>query len=296
MEEAAKSQLKAQFAKSAGFRETARLMTEGFLMGFLEEESRMGDHAKQILASDGDFFSLSEGFSHLRMLYELQELYQVEDGPELEALIGDCFQKIAQLLPSMAQIPAEQEQQCIDCCLSLYQITGRQKFSRFRPIFLETLHRLLGQRNIQPGLEGAAMGLIYGCDASFSAQIQETAAGYLTGTGEMQKKSAAYLRGLFCTARDMVFAGERFLAMIDELLGGLSAEAFMALLPELRRAFGYFTPLETDRIAREAAQLHGVKKKELLTGRMVSPLEFEYGEQLDAYGRKRMEEVYSREQ
>ena len=291
VEEAAKSQLRIQFAKSTSFRESARLMTEGFLMGFLEEESHMGDHAEHVLAADGDFFSLSDGFSHLRMLYELQELYQVEDGPELEALIGDCFQKIAQLLPSMAQISAEQEQQFIDCCLSLYQITSRLKFSQFRPVFLETLHRLLGQQNIQPGVEGAAMGLIYGCDGSFGARIQETASGYLTGTGEKQKKSAAYLRGLFCTARDMVFTGERFLAMIDELLGNLSAEAFMALLPEFRRAFGYFTPLETDRIAREAAQLHGVKKKELLGGRIVSPLELEYGQQLDAYGRKRMTEV-----
>ena len=291
VEEAARSQLLGQFAKSTGFRETARLMTEGFLMGFLEEENHMGDHAKQVLASDGDFFSLAEGFSHLRMLYELQELYQVNDGPELEELIGDCFQKIVQLLPSMAQVPKEQEQQCIDSCLSLYQITGRPVFQRFRPVLVETLHRLLERKGIQPGLEGAVMGLIYGCDSSFANRIQEAAAGYLTGTGEMQLKSAAFLRGLFCTAKDMVFTGEHFLAMIDQLLGDLSAEQFMMLLPELRMAFGYFTPLETDRIAGEAAELHGVRKKALLSGRKVNPLEFQYGQQLDAYGRKRMEEV-----
>lgn len=291
VEEAARSQLLDQFSKSTGFRETARLMSEAFLMGFLEEESHMGDHARQVLVTDGDFFSLSEGFSHLRMLYELQELYQVEDGPELEELIGDCFQKIVQLLPSMAQVPDDQEQNCIDSCLSLYQITGRSAFKQFRPVLLETLHRLLGQKDIRPRLEGAAMGLIYGCDSDFAAQIQKTASGYLMGTGEMQLKSAAFLRGLFCTARDMVFTGERFLNMIDGMLGDLSAEAFMTLLPELRMAFGYFTPLETDRIAREAAQLHGISKSALLTGRKVSPLELEYGEQLDAYGRERMAEV-----
>lgn len=291
VEEAARSQLLGQFAKSISFREAARLMTEGFLMGFLEEENHMGDHAKQVLASDGDFFSLSEGFSHLRMLYELQELYQVNDGPELETLIGDCFQKIVQLLPAMAQVPKEQEQQCIDSCKSLYQITGRPVFQRFRPVLVETLHRLLEREGVQPGLEGAVMGLIYGCDSSLCLRIQETAAGYLTGTGEMQLKSAAFLRGLFCTAKDLVFTGEHFLAMIDQLLGDLSAEQFMMLLPELRMAFGYFTPLETDRIAGEAAELHGVRKKALLSGRKVNPLEFKYGQELDAYGRKRMEEV-----
>lgn len=291
VEEAARSQLLSQFAKSTGFREAARLITEGFLMGFLEEENHMGDHAKQVLAADGDFFSLSEGFSHLRMLYELQELYHVDDWLELELLIGDCFHKIVQLLPTMAQVPKEQEQQCIDSCLSLYQITGRPVFQRFRPVLLETLHRLLERKGIQPGLEGAVMGLIYGCDSSLCFRIQEVAGGYLTGTGETQLKSAAFLRGLFCTAKDMVFTGEHFLVMIDQLLGDLSAEQFMMLLPELRMAFGYFTPLETDRIAGEAAELHGVRKKALLSGRKVNPLEFEYGQQLDAYGRKRMEDV-----
>ena len=291
VEEAARSQLLDQFSKSTGFHEAARLMSEAFLMGFLEEESHMGDHARQVLVTDGDFFSLSEGFSHLRMLYELQELYRVEDGPELEELIGDCFQKIVQLLPSMAQVPEEQEQNCIDSCLSLYQITGRSAFKQFRPVLVETLHRLLGQKDIRPRLEGAAMGLIYGCDSDFAGQIQETASGYLMGTGEMQLKSAAFLRGLFCTARDMVFTGERFLNMIDGMLGELSVDAFMTLLPEFRMAFGYFTPLETDRIAKEAAQLHGISKSALLTGRKVSPLELEYGEQLDAFGRERMAEV-----
>lgn len=291
VEEAAKSELLGQFAESTGFRETARLMAQGFLMGFLEEESRMGNRARQVLVSDGDFFSLSEGFSHLRMLYELQELYQVEDEAELKELIGDCFQKITQLLPSMAQVAKEQEQQCIDSCLSLYQITGRPSFKKYRQLFIDTLYRLLAQRNISPGLEGAVMGLIYGYDSDFGSQIKETASGYLTGTGEMQMKSAAFLRGLFCTARDMIFTGEHFIKMIDELLGNLPVESFLMLLPELRMAFGYFTPLETDRIAGKAATLHGANKKELLTGRAVSPLELQYGEMLDQYGRKKMAEV-----
>ena len=78
--------------------------------------------------------------------------------------------------------------------------------------------------------------------------------------------------------------------MIDELLAGLLAEEFMMLLPELRQAFGYFTPLEIDRIAGKAAALHGRTKQELLRGRVVSALEYEYGEILDAYASRRMSE------
>ena len=62
-------------------------------------------------------------------------------------------------------------------------------------------------------------------------------------------------------------------------------EEFLRLLPELRLAFGYFTPLETDRIASKAAALHGKKAADLLEGK-ASPEEYAYGETLDSYARK----------
>ena len=290
VEEASKTRMVRMSARSQSSREAARLLTRGFLMGFLKEQLQMGAHVREVLAKDGDFFSLAEAFSHLRMLYELQVLYQVEDKEELEEMISICFQKIVQLLPSMAQVKEEQLQLCMESCLSLYQVTGRQSFSRFRPVLLESFERLLEKKNIQPGLEGAVLGLLYGYDGGYDNRIQETAAGYLQGTREMQMKSAAFLRGLFFTARDLVFVRESFLSMIDGLLGKLSAEAFMKLLPEFRMAFGYFTPLETDRIAGKAAALHGAKKQELLHGREVSPFTYAYGEQLDAYAACRIGE------
>ncbi len=285
--EASRTRLVRQFQTSQSSQEAARLMAQGFLMGFLEEQARMGMHIREVLMEDGDFFSLTKGFSHLRMLYELQELYEVQDSAELEELIRICFQKIVQLLPSMAQVKDEQLKECMEGCLSLYQITGRPGFVRYRPVLLEAFERLLGQRGITPGLEGTVLGLLYGYESRYETRIRSAAAGYLQGTDEMQMKSAAFLRGLFYTARDFVFVQEHFLEMIDGLLEKLSGEAFMKLLPELRQAFGYFTPLEIDRIAGKAAGLHGVKKQEVLHGRMVLPAEYEYGEALDAWAVKK---------
>ncbi len=285
--EASRTRLVRQFQTSQSSQEAARLMAQGFLMGFLEEQARMGMHIREVLMEDGDFFSLTKGFSHLRMLYELQELYEVQDSAELEELIRICFQKIVQMLPSMAQVKDEQLKECMEGCLSLYQITGRPGFVRYRPVLLEAFERLLGQRGITPGLEGTVLGLLYGYESRYEARIRSAAAGYLQGTDEMQMKSAAFLRGLFYTARDFVFVQEHFLEMIDGLLEKLSGEAFMKLLPELRQAFGYFTPLEIDRIAGKAAGLHGVKKQEVLHGRMVLPAEYEYGEALDAWAVKK---------
>lgn len=283
VEEASRAMLIREFARSTGSREAAALLTRGFLMGFLEEQADMGSHIREVILEDGDFFSLTEGFSHLRMLYELQELYQVEDSVELSGLLGLTFQKIVQLLPSMAQVKQEQLTACMESCLSLYQMTGKRGFTHFRPALLTALELLLEKKDLQPGLEGAVLGILYGYESGYGERIEAAAAGYLRGTEKRQLLSAEFLRGLFFAARDLVFVREGFLVMIHELLSELSVEAFLKLLPELRQAFGYFTPLETDRIAGKAAALCGGKKQELLKGRMVSPEEYAYGEQLDAW-------------
>lgn len=291
VEEAGRSILIRKFAKSSCSREAAELLTRGFLMGFLEEQAGMGGHIKEVLLGDGDFFSLADGFSHLRMLYELQTLYQVEDAVELEELLAICFRKIVQLLPSMAAVKPEQERACMESCLSLYQMTGKEGFTHFRQDLIRALELLLEKKEIQPGLEGAVLGILYGYEGGYGKRIGEIAAGYLKGTQKRQLKSALFLRGLFFTARDLVFVREEFLTMIHELLGELSVEAFMQLLPELRQAFGYFTPMEIDRIAKKAAVLcgdAGMSGQAFLKGRMVSAQEYAYGELLDAYGEKKL--------
>ena len=287
-EEAARSLLKSRFGESTGCREAAELLVKGFLMGLSEEQAEMSVHLAEVLAADGDFFSLTKGFSHMLMLLELQDLYQVRDALHLDQVTEQCFQKIIQLLPSMGQVGEERQQECMESLRLLYQAAGRNNADERKPVLMDALKGLLGRGSVNPGVEGTVLGLLYGYEGGFGRQITETARGYIQGSGEMLSKSAAFLRGLFFTARDFVFVSGEFLNLIDQLLGRLSGEEFLRLLPELRMAFGYFTPLETDRIAGRAAALHGRKKRELLTGRKVSPEEFAYGEMLDAYAGERI--------
>lgn len=287
--EAAKAVLLRRALAARSARKSCRLMVNGFLMGFLGQAKELEEAAERHLAADGDFFSLTEGFSSLQMLYELQTLYGVEASGSLKGLLKICFQKLTALLPSMGSVEQEKEADCMKCFLSLYQTTGRPGFLQLRQPLGEAFFSLLERSpEMNPVLEGAALGLLYGMERGLEERIRRTAAGYLTGTKLERKKSARFLRGLFYTARDFIFTGERFFALIDALLGQADAEEFLALLPELRMAFGYFTPLETDRLAAKAAKLHGVSKKDLLCGRIVSPLEYDYGEYLDAFAETMM--------
>lgn len=283
MAEAARFLLHSRFGRSAGCKEAAELLVKGFLMGLYEEQDEMRTHLAEVLAADGDFFSLTRGFSQLLMLLDLQDLYQVRDALDLERMTDICFQKIIQLLPSMGQVGEDRQQECMEDLRLLYQAAGRSNAGERRPVLMEALKTLLDRKALNPGVEGTVLGLLYGYESEYAEQITRTARGYMQGSGEMLSKSAAFLRGLFFTARDFVFASSEFLNLIDGLLGRLSGEEFLKLLPELRLAFGYFTPLETDRIAGRAAALHGKKKSDMLTGRSVSPGEYAYGEALDDY-------------
>ena len=285
VEEAVRTLLRRRFAESTGCREAAELLTESFLMGLLDEQDQMGEHLQKVLAEDGDFFSLSGGFSQLVMLTELQDLYRVRGNLKLEDMIRTCFRKIIQLLPFMGQTGEDRQRECMESLRTLYQTSGKRSCAEMRPVFLEALERMLERSPLNPAVEGAALGILYGCGADRGAQISAAARGYMQGTEETRAKSAAFLRGLFFTARDFVLVSPDFLKLIDGLLESLSTEEFLRLLPELRLAFGYFTPLETDRIASKAAALHGKKAADLLEGK-ASPEEYAYGETLDSYARK----------
>ena len=289
VEEAARTLLHKRFSAASGCREAAKLLVESFLMGLLDEQDQMGARLSQIVSEDGDFFSLSGGFSQLVMLAELQDLYQARGRLNLEDMIGSCFQKIIQLLPFMGQTKEERQQECMESLRTLYQASGKPAYAELQPVFLAALERMLERRPVNPAIEGAALGLLYGFDGSFGVQISAAARGYMQGTKEVRAASAAFLQGLFFTARDFALVSREFLQLIDGLLASLSAEEFMSLLPELRLAFGYFTPLETDRIAGQAAGLHGKTGRELLRGRSVSLEAYACGEALDSYAARRME-------
>ena len=193
-----------------------------------------------------------------------------------------------QLLPSMGaaddrQVPAIQQ-----ACMLLYQVTGRDSFSSQRPALLDAFGALIRQDPLHPALHGAALGLLYGADPAWKRNIDAAISGYLRGTPGMLLQSASFLQGLFYTARDLLLADPDFLPQIDRLLCALEDDDFTRLLPELRLAFSYFVPTETDRLAKRAATLHARAEGGLRRG-AVDPAAYTRAEALDAWAAARLD-------
>ena len=164
----------------------------------------------------------------------------------------------------------------------LYQLTLRLDFADRRERLREALEMLVEQNPIHPGLHGAALGLLYGMEPERKTEIDRIARGYLKGTRTIMLQSASFLQGLFYTARDLLLIDREFLKQIDGLLCELEDDDFTAMLPQLRLAFSYFLPTETDRLARSAAGLHGSKER-LHRQRAVDPADYSRAEALDAW-------------
>lgn len=257
----------------------AQVSVDCFLTGvaLAEEDVRL---MEEILANDGDFFSLGNGLHYFDMLRELRTLYGFDD-PANQRYLTRCFTKLLALLPSMGGVQPEQAADCIRICRLLYGITGRLLSDR-RDELKQALISLLQREQKEPSVHGAALGLLYAMDGSFLESAELAMQGYLKGSPTLRKQGALYLRGLFETARDIALSGKRFLEMTDELLGGMDYDDFMEILPPMRLAFSYFTPQETQQIAAEAAALHGMKEKDVLDEKALDEALAAFGAELDA--------------
>ena len=286
--EACSTELRQRMAAAGRAEEGAALLVQGFLMGVGDVSDALAGRLDELLIQDGDFASLCAACAFLNTLDEWQAQYGERGAYDYPALLRRCFGRVLQLLPSMAVADDRQVPEIQQACMLLYQVTGRDSFAAQRPALLDAFQSLIRQDPLRPALHGAVLGLLYGADPGWKDRIDAAVRGYLQGTPGMLAQSASFLQGLFYTARDLLLADPGFLPQIDRLLCALEDEEFTRLLPELRLAFSYFAPTETDRLARRAAALHGAPGS-LRRRLAVDPAAYTRAEALDAWAAARLD-------
>ena len=285
IEEAAVSLARERLKQEQDAEKAALLLTSAFEMGLEREMEPVYETVSRIILEDTRFYAVAEALSRLRMLQELQGLYRVF--LPFEKLIEGCYEKLVILLPSMTRIREEDLDMTMKALKLLYQTGGRPGCSR--EDYFDALGRMREDGDLHPGLEGCIHGILYGSGREEAGEAEQAARGYLSGTRDRLLKTALFFRGVFFTARDLVFAENGFIAMLDYFFGEVEDGEFMELLPQLRLAFGCFTPGELRRIGSLAAGLHGEKRLET-GGQPVLPGVLSYGKELEEYVKTAMEE------
>ncbi|MCR5020327.1 DUF5682 family protein [Ruminococcus sp.] len=256
--------------------DAAQTAIDCFLMGI-----PLTDHQKEliddIVSEDGDFFSIGEGLRCFARLCDLQKLYEFEDSSSF-ACLEKCMSRLIPALPTMANSPEDKAGDVVDIMRLMYSLTGSMLES-WRGTFEEALLTLAGSKDKTPEIYGAAMGLLYSLDPTRRYAAEEAMRGFLQGSEKVRMQGADYLKGLFCTAGDIVLADDSFLYMTDDLITGFDREDYLEILPSMRLAFSHFTPSEIQSIAKAVAGIHGVKDNDIMYGDIID-------EGLSAFGRK----------
>ena len=290
VEEACITELRSRMAKASHAREGAELLLQGFLMGLGDRAGALEERMDRLLIADGDFSSLCGAAGHLYQLCQWMRQYGEEDAIDDEALLGRAFDRCVQLLSAMHTVDDRSVEEVQEAAVLLYQLTAQYDFSDRRARLEDALEMLVGMDPIHPALHGAALGLLYGMNSGWKSRIDGVVRGYLQGTRPVMLRSADLLQGLFRTARDLLLTDRDFLKRIDKLLCGLEDGDFTAMLPQLRLAFSYFLPRETDRLAKAAAGFHGAKAKEL-TAPAVDAAAYSRAEAIDAWAAERLDRM-----
>lgn len=205
--EAAGQLLRRRLTGTAQAAEGAALLVQGFLMGIGDIADSMARQVDELLVTDGDFSSLCDACAALSSLEAWQSQYDEAGSYDYPAMLRRCFSRILQMLPSMNTVDDRGVERIQHSCQLLYELTGRTAFSPLRPPLLEALEELVRQQPIHPALHGTALGLLYGGAPEKRNLAVRTAAGYLRGTRDQKLQAAAFLQGLFLTARDLLLTG-----------------------------------------------------------------------------------------
>ncbi len=271
----AKSKLKEDMNSSAA----SDILIQMFEMGLTEQLSGAMLRLEQLLGQDEDFFSLVNAFSNVIMLDELSTLYQSDI--DIKPLIMAVYRKVMYTLPHMHQVKEENLADTMEAVKTLNSILSRKEYEKDLGSFIDILEGLLAKKDINPGLDGAIRGVLYGRGRFTASEVGNACAGYMSGTKEKKLKAATFLRGVFFTARDLIFVGDTFLRIIDEFLLGVEDKDFMQLLPQFRIAFSYFTPAEIDKLGGKVAAMHGMEKSKFKKLQQITPEVFNYGKSLE---------------
>lgn len=119
-------------------------------------------------------------------------------------------------------------------------------------------------------LVGCLIGLAF-CDGVLDPDELANAAAAHLAPGADPDRVADFLAGLLQAAPDLLLHTPELVDSLNAALGAMDQQAFLGILPDLRRAFTYLKPTETHRLAARLAELTGARVTDLDSVLAVDP-------------------------
>ncbi len=266
VEEAATNRLRHAIAEledsgqSRNTTEAVRMLIRACRMGLHRSIHQVIDLIDRNIAEDSSFASLVTGVGELILLWQSREPLEANSLPQIPLLAQTAYRRASFLSRELAGCPDDQQDTALAAMSSLRQILAGSHEDLFdAALFLDALTDLLSLPKVPATIVGGCAGVLFGEARLTEENLLALAAGFLNASTTEPTSKTGFLRGLLCTCREVAWRTPELLRRIDQLLKSWDEEAFVNAVPDLRLAFAYLTPRETDRVAEAVADLHGKK-------------------------------------
>jgi hypothetical protein len=281
----------------------ARLVAQTLVIGMGVHLPRIVDLLRSTLDTDRDLDSVVAGARQLLGLWQARvELDAEEQASELLDLVGQALATAAYLVSDLGRVRAEHEDAAIGTLVGLRALLrdaaaasgataeddvrgtlqpeparsepgpGRSEPEPARPeggigtaartAVVRELARLRDGDDTAPAGAGALLALGF-TDGEVADDVLITRVRGALAAGADPATAVRFLGGVMRAAPDLILHTPEMFDAVDDALRALDGDAFLAVLPDLRRAFTWLRPTETHRLAKRVAERTGARVEQV---------------------------------
>ena len=269
----------------------ATLVSELAVMGLDAEAGDVCDRLENSLGQLSDLGELVEALHRLAGLIESTSRLRLDHAAaRIRSILHRGDAMIARRLSDLVGLEGQEALQAVDALISVRDLIIRSAADDERMgeaaqgagfgAVLRQIEVLRRSRDAAAVLVGCATGIA----ASVRALSQEEAVCAVVthlAMGADPARAADFIVGLVRSAPDVLLHSPDAVEAVTGALTGLDDRAFVAALPDLRRAFTALRPVETHRLAEMVAQLIGAAASDLDTVWTVDPAHVALGSQIE---------------
>ena len=267
------------------------LVSELAVMGLGAEAGDVCDRLENSLGRLSDLGELVEALHRLAGLIESTSRLRLNDaGARIRSILHRGDAMIARCVSDLVGLEDQEATGAVDALISVRDLIIRSAGDDERAdeaaqgagfgAVLREIEVLRRHRDAAASLVGCATGIA----ASVRVLSEEEAVhAVLThlAVGADPARAADFIVGLVRTAPDVLLRSPDAVEAVTGALTRFDDRAFVAALPDLRRALTTLRPMETHRLAGMVAQLVGTAASDLDTVWMVDPAHAALGAQLE---------------
>lgn len=269
----------------------ATLVSELAVMGLDAEAGDVCDRLENSLGQLSDLGELVEALHRLAGLIESTSRLRLDHAAaRIRSILHRGDAMIARRVSDLVGLEGQEALQAVDALISVRDLIIRSAADDERMgeaaqgagfgAVLRQIEVLRRSRDAAAVLVGCATGIA----ASVRALSQEEAVCAVVthlAMGADPARAADFIVGLVRSAPDVLLHSPDAVEAVTGALTGLDDRAFVAALPDLRRAFTALRPVETHRLAEMVAQLIGAAASDLDTVWTVDPAHVALGSQIE---------------